>query len=247
MITKTCVILCGGKGTRLYGNGALQSKPLTLLGDKPILEHLVDYMIRQGFDDFILLCGFLIDDYKKWINNKGEYYSNKDIKINIVDTGADTATGERILRAKDYIKNDFILTYGDGLADIDFVDMEKYLRECDTPKMIVTVIHPPARFGVISLTESSGSRVCIVSKFNEKPNRSDWINGGFIFCSRIFIDYIQSGDTFERETIKRFMNNHNIYAYKHTGNWECLDTPADLEHLEHLWNNNLDFWSGKNK
>jgi len=220
------VILAGGLGTRLAEYTDKIPKPMVQLGVKPILSHIMNFYQSYGHDDFIIASG-----YKKEIIN--EYYKNsKEFKnLKIVDTGKDTMTGGRLLRLKSYFNEgeDFFMTYGDGLCSLNLDDLKKF--HTNHKKIAtVTAVHPPVRFGELEIIGDD------VIEFEEKPQaKAGWINGGYFMLNYKVFDYIKNDQTlFEKEPMKKLLNNENLKAYKYEGFWKCMDTLRDKIDIEKI-------------
>jgi len=228
------IILCGGLGSRLSEETKITPKPMARIGNKPILNHIIDIYKHYGFNKFILALGYK----SKFIKNY--YYSNKiDSKLELVYTGKNTLTGGRLLRLKKYFNKSetFMLTYGDGVTS---QNINKLVRFHKLHKKIATMtaVRPPARFGELKL---SGNKIL---KFEEKSQVSNnWINGGFfVFNSEIF-DFIKSDQTMlEREPLEKLAKIGELVAFKHHGFWQCMDTMRDKILLNKLWKENKAPW-----
>lgn len=217
------VILAGGLGTRLAEETETKPKPMVEIGGKPILWHIMQIYSAQGFDEFIICLGYkgyLIKEYFKDYPN-----------IILADTGEDTQTGGRIKRIEKYIDDTFMLTYGDGLADINLKALLRF-HESHDMAATVTAVNPPARFG--NLTIDRNNRV---NAFTEKPFGNEWINGGFFVLEPEVIDYIKGNVAWEQEPLNRLASSGQLAAYKHTGFWKCMDTLRNKMDLEELWEN----------
>ena len=228
------VILAGGLGTRLAEYTDKIPKPMVQLGAKPILSHIMNFYQSYGHDDFIIASG-----YKKEIIN--EYYKNsKEFKnLKIVDTGKDTMTGGRLLRLKSYFNEgeDFFMTYGDGLCSLNLDDLEKF--HTNHKKIAtVTAVHPPVRFGELEIIGDD------VIEFEEKPQaKAGWINGGYFMLNYKVFDYIKNDQTlFEKEPMKKLLNNENLKAYKYEGFWKCMDTLRDKIDIEKILIDKGEIW-----
>jgi len=216
------VILAGGFGTRIAeANGP---KPMVNIGNKPILYHIINYYKKFGYNDFIVALGYKGD----FIRKKFKKYK---FNIQFVDTGLNTMTGGRIKKLKKYLNNErFMLTYGDGLSN---VNLSKLLKLHIASKKIATVtaVHPPARFGEIVIKSNR------VAEFNEKiQSKQNWINGGFFVFEPEFLNYIKSDQTsLEAEPLTKISKEGLLGAYKHEKFWQCMDTMKDKKYLEELW------------
>jgi len=217
------VILAGGLGTRISEYTKTIPKPMVKISNKPILIHIMKHFSNYGFKDFFIALGYkgnIIKDYFKK-NNFGW-------NINLIDTGKKTMTGGRIKRLKKYLDTDkFLLTYGDGVSN---VNLKKLVNFHNNNKSLVTLtaVRPQARFGAI---EIKGTKV---SYFKEKSRLNEsWINGGFFVMEPEIFNYIKNDQTFlEREPLEKLGKRKKLFAYKHTGYWQCMDTVRDREILQ---------------
>ena len=241
------VILCGGQGTRLREETEYRPKPLVMVGDRPILWHIMKLYSHYGFHEFILCLGYKGDMIKNYFLNYDElahdftlqlgsgkkeiyHHANKtpDWNITLADTGQTCETGSRIARIQTYIGNDeeFFLTYGDAVADVNIADLYRYHRE--KGKMVtVTGIQPLNPFGVLKTQEG------VVTSFTEKPQSQDWTNGGFFVCNKRVFDFLSlDGSTvFEQEPLRQIALKGQFAIYQHNKFWYCVDT---MKHLEDL-------------
>lgn len=250
------VILAGGFGTRLSEETDIRPKPMVEVGGKPILWHIMKIYSNYGYKDFIICCGYkgyLIKEYfinyvkhmcditvdlKSGDINVHKNYS-EDWNVTLVDTGLNTMTGGRIKRVKDYIGNErFLLTYGDGVADINIKELVEFHKDnCNLAT--VTSVQPSGRFGALKISKNNK-----VESFIEKPSGDGaWINGGFFVCEPIVIDYIEGDKTvWEKEPLESLANKGFLQAYKHYGFWKPMDTLRDKTELEALWANGKAPW-----
>ena len=216
------VILAGGFGTRIAeANGP---KPMVNIGNKPILYHIINYYKKFGYNDFIVALGYKGDFIKK-------KFKKYKFNIQFVDTGLNTMTGGRVKKLKKYLNNErFMLTYGDGLSN---VNLSKLLKHHIASKKIATVtaVHPPARFGEIVIKSNR------VAEFNEKiQSKQNWINGGFFVFEPEFLNYIKGDQiSLEAEPLTTISKKGLLAAYKHENFWQCMDTMKDKNYLEELW------------
>lgn len=250
------VILAGGKGYRLSEETLHTPKPIVNIGEKPMLWHIMKYFSCFGFNDFIVCGGYKFYLIKEFYANY--WMHNSDILVNtasnvirplkpsgdsweilMVDTGLDTETGGRLLRLKDHIKDDtFIMTYGDGLADINLSELVNF-HKLHGRLATVTGVKTPGRFGVLN---TSGETV---KSFSEKTDTVDsWVSGGFFVLSKKVLNYIDHGDetVWEKSPLERLAGEDQLRVYKHHGNWKCMDTLRDKIELEEKWKNNQAFW-----
>jgi len=222
------VILCGGRGARLQEHTASIPKPLVEIGGLPILWHVVQIYAAQGFADFVLATGYrgeLIEEFtaaQPW---------PAGVRVECVDTGAETPTGGRIHALRDRLGGrPFCATYADGVADIR-LDALIASHEQGGALATMTVVRPQLQFGVTELDEASGR----VTGFREKPRSEHWINGGFFVCEPAVLDYLSSDSVLEREPLERLAANGELAAYRHDGFWDCMDTYKDAVLLNDLW------------
>lgn len=230
------VILCGGYGTRLSQETRIKPKPMVKIGKIPILQHIMNIYSKHGFDNFILALGYKGHFIKKYFKNK----KKKNLKL--VDTGTNTLTGGRLLRLKKFFREgeNFMLTYGDGLSNQNLKKLLKFhLKHKKIATM--TVVRPPVRFGEVKLKGN------LVSMFKEKPQSSTaWINGGFFVFNYKIFDFIKNDKIMlEREPMEKLQKIKELYGYKHTGFWQCMDTLRDKNYLNKLYKSNKLAWLKK--
>jgi glucose-1-phosphate cytidylyltransferase len=221
------IILAGGLGTRIFEYTHKIPKPMIKIGGVPLLTHIMRLYASYGFDEFIIAAG-----YKKQLIQK-YYFKSKEFKnLKIVDTGQKTMTGGRIKRLKKFINKDedFFLTYGDGLSNINLNQLLKFHFK-HKKIATVTAVRPPVRFGEILIKNSR------VSSFKEKPEpKSSWINGGFFLLNYKVFDYIKNDQTsFEKQPMEKLSSSKNLMAYKHFGFWKCMDNVGDKNYLEKIY------------
>ncbi len=219
------VILAGGFGTRLSEYTDSIPKPMVPIGNKPIIEHIMEIYASYGHKEFFIALGYKGEIIKNYFKN-----FKKKWKINLIDTGVDTYTGGRLLRLKKYLsKETFLLTYGDGLSNIDINKLIKFHNE---HKKIVTIsaVRPPARFGSLSLNGSE------ILKFKEKTQLGEsWINGGFFVMSPKFFKYLKNDKTvLESKPLETVTQFKEIKAYRHEGFWQCMDHKLDKDLLDQM-------------
>lgn len=246
-----CVILAGGRGSRISEETSTRPKPMVEIGGHPILWHIMQHYAHYGFDDFVLALGYKADVIKKYILEYHLMNSSIEVsmgtgdvtglsdciapanwQVSLVDTGLKTQTGGRIKRLKSILGNErFMLTWGDGLSDLNLHDLLKF-HEAHGKLATVTAVRPPARFGHL---EIDGDQVV---EFSEKPQtREGWINGAFFVLEPQVLDYIDDDTThFEREPMERLAQDGQLMAYRHDGFWQCMDTLRDKVLLDRLWN-----------
>ena len=227
------VILAGGKGSRLTEYTKTIPKPMVKIGNKTILEHIIDYYKKFGLEEFIIASGYkskIIEDYFK---------NKKNIKI--INTGLNTLTGLRLKKIQRYLNKTFMLTYGDGLSDIN---LNKLLLFHKKNKKLVTLtsVHPPARFGELEIKKN------LVSKFEEKPQlQKGWINGGFFVIESQFSNYLKPTENvmLEREPLSVLVKQKQLAAFCHKGFWYCMDNLRDKNVLEGLYKSKKAPWLKK--
>jgi len=227
------VILCGGYGTRLSEETTIKPKPMVKIGNKPILEHIMSIYEYYGYNQFILALGYKSEYIKK-------YYKNKRKKnINLIYTGKDTKTGGRLLRLKNYLKNEktFMLTYGDGISNINIKQAIKFHK--DHGKIAtITAVRPPLSFGELKISRNK------VRSFKEKPQVGQgWVNGGFFIFNNEVLNFIKDDQTMlEREPLEKLTMAGQLMAFEHKGFWKCMDTMRDKILLNKLWNEGNALW-----
>ena len=242
-------ILAGGRGTRLAEETSTRPKPMVEIGSRPILWHIMSIYAAHDVTDFVIACGYKGEMIKEYFHHYR--FHNSDFTISLadgtidmmsnsvpewsvalLDTGLDTSTGGRVLRMREALGDQtFMLTYGDGVADIDLGALLDFHR-AHGRLATVTAVRPPARFGGLSLDGD------FVREFSEKPQtEAGWINGGFfVFEPKVF-DYITDDDSvLEGEPLERLADDGELVAFRHTGFWQPMDTLREKEHLESLWN-----------
>ncbi len=250
------VILAGGFGTRISEESQKLPKPMIEIGDKPILWHIIKEYSHYGFNEFIICLGYKQQIIKEYFSNY--YLNNSDItfdmknndiivhktcsepwKITLVDTGLYTMTGGRIKRIKEYIKDDtFLLTYGDGVCDINIKDLVKF-HKSHKKLATVTAVQPGGKFGALSIDDSDK-----ITSFVEKSKEDGgWINGGYMVLSTKVFDYLKDDSTvFEKEPLEKLAKEGQLVAYKYDGFWQCMDTLKDKNYLDKLLENNEAPW-----
>jgi glucose-1-phosphate cytidylyltransferase len=242
------IILAGGLGTRLAEETSARPKPMVEIGGKPILWHIMQLYASHGFNDFLIACGYKGEMIKEYFHNylvhNSDLFLNlkdgyckvanstvPDWQIGLIDTGLNTLTGGRVRRLQNLLDNQtFLVTYGDGLADIDLKALLKFHRS-HGKIATVTAVSPIARFGSLELNGDC------VARFAEKPQTGEgWINGGFFVFEPKVLEYI-AGDqtTLEGEPLERLAADGQLMAYRHTGFWHPMDTLRDKQLLESLW------------
>jgi len=250
------LILAGGLGSRLSEETTLKPKPMVEIGGKPILWHIMKIYSSYGFNDFVILCGYkgyIIKEYfahyflhmadmtVDMTSNTITHHDNhaEPWKVTMVDTGLDTLTGGRIKRVQKYIGNEpFMLTYGDGVADIDINKLVEF-HKSHGKLITMTSVLPEGRFGALNINNSN-----MVNSFQEKPKGDgSWINGGFFVCQPEVFNYLENDTTiFEREPLEKLAHEEELYTYKHYGFWRPMDTLRDKTLLEDMIEKNTAPW-----
>jgi glucose-1-phosphate cytidylyltransferase len=240
------VILAGGYGTRLSELTERTPKPLVEVGNRPIIWHIMSYYAKFGHTDFIVPLGYKGEKLKEYFRNITSYQSNislnlksgafisiseplPDWRITFVDTGLDTATGGRLLGVKELLDDEFLMTYGDGLSDVDIDSLIKQHHE-NNLLATVTAVRPPARFGYLEIEN------LLVNQFDEKTIKNDvWINGGFFVLKKTALDFISSPDMpFEADPLSKLASMGKLGAFKHYGFWHPMDTLKDKRELDEI-------------
>lgn len=246
-------ILCGGKGSRMKELTDDIPKPLAMIGDKPILWHIMKTYHYYGFNDFVLLLGYKGEKIKeyfmdyKWKNNNITLHEDGSCevlepsekwKVTLVNTGLETMTGGRIIKAKPLLKDEsFMLTYGDGLADINLkalVDFHNNKKKAAT----VTGIKKKNQYGVLSMEND------IATQFIEKPENNEIINGGFFIFNKEIFDYLGDSDQciLEKEPLVNLVKDRQLAVYRHDGFWTAMDTYKDVLDVNKLWERDEALW-----
>jgi glucose-1-phosphate cytidylyltransferase len=250
------VILAGGFGTRLSEETTLRPKPMVEIGGKPILWHIMNIYAAQGIEEFIIAAGYKAEVIKEYFLNF--YAINNDMtidlstgrttihegnqpnwKAHIIDTGLNTQTGGRLRRLKKWLKDgeDFMFTYGDGVADINIGELLAFHRS-HGKLATVTTVRSPSRFGRISFEGDQ------ITDFYEKPEAAEgWINGGYFVLKSNVIDYIEGDETiWERGPVERLARDGQLMGFRHYGFWSCMDTLKEKNFLEGLWDTGKASW-----
>ena len=222
------ILLAGGFGTRLSEYTKTIPKPMITVGGKPIILHIMKHYAKYGFKDFYIALGYKSEIIKKFFNKK--FF---DWNISLIETGTNTMTGGRLKRLQKYIGNEtFMMTYGDGLSNINLKNLLKFHKK-NKKLVTLTAVRPPARFGALKIKGHQ------VTYFKEKTKLDEgWINGGFFVMEPNFINFIKKDNTFlEREPLEIVTKKKQLVAYKHEGFWQCMDTKRDRDKLNKILNN----------
>jgi len=250
------VILCGGFGTRLREGTEFRPKPMIMIGEKPILWHIMKLYSHYGLYDFILCLGYKGEVIKnffleydlvnsdftirlgtKEITRHSILDDESDWQVTLADTGNGTLTGGRVKKIEKYIDEDtFIVTYGDGLSDINLSELIRFHKE-KGKIATVTGVRPVTRFGELSVDGD------LVKTFSEKPQIANgWISGGFFVFQRKIFDYLDEQCMLERAPLEKLAQENQLAVYKHSGYWRCMDTYRDLESLNQEWASGRPGW-----
>jgi glucose-1-phosphate cytidylyltransferase len=242
------VLLAGGFGTRLGEETDIKPKPMVVVGDKPIIWHIMKYYSSFGINEFVICLGYKGYAFKEFFANYMLHMSDVTIdvvkntievhkntaepwKITLVETGLESMTGGRLKRVADYLGDeDFCMTYGDGVADVDIAELIKSHR-ASGKLATMTAVQPPGRFGALGIENN------LVTSFQEKPvGDGGWINGGFFVLNPKVIDYIDGDSTvWEQYPLKQLAADRQLNCYQHNGFWQCMDTIRDKKLLEDEW------------
>ena len=250
------VILAGGKGTRISEESTLKPKPLIEIGQMPIIWHIMKLYSYFGINEFIICCGYKGYLIKEYFSNYSLHRSDITIdifkntidvhkknaenwRITLVDTGQETFTGGRILRIKNYVNEDFLLTYGDGVANINVKKLINY-HKLKNKSATMTVVQPSGRFGIVDIHKKSN----LIKNFYEKPKGDGyWINGGFFVLKKNIFKYLKDDSTvWEKEPLENLSKDSELVAFHHKDFWYAMDTMRDKEYLDKLWSSNKAPW-----
>ncbi|MBI4575664.1 MAG: glucose-1-phosphate cytidylyltransferase [Planctomycetes bacterium] len=241
-------ILCGGRGTRLREETEVRPKPLVTIGGRPILWHIMRHYAHHGFKDFVLCLGYKGEMIKEYFLNyqclardftlelgsgRREFHGPDEgtsgWRVTFAETGPDTPTGGRVWRAARYLDGErFLLTYGDGLSNVDLGRLLAF-HQARSRVGTLTAVHPMSPFGVIEVEQGAAR------SFKEKPRLQGLINGGFFVFERRFLDYLREDSVLEEEPLRRLSAEGQLAAYEHDDFWACMDTYKDVERLHRLW------------
>lgn len=251
------LILAGGLGSRLSEETTLKPKPMVEIGGRPILWHIMKIYSHYGYNDFIIMCGYkgyMIKEYFAnyyrhesdmtidMANNSIQFHKNnaEPWKVTLVDTGAETMTGGRVKRVQDYVGNEpFMLTYGDGVGNVNIAELVKY-HQSHGKLITMTSVQPEGKFGALKIDQDNN-----ILSFQEKPKGDgSWINAGFFVCQPEVFDYIpQCDDTFfEKAPLENLAKDLQLVSYKHEGFWKPMDTLRDKIQLEEMIDNKTAPW-----
>jgi len=248
------ILLAGGFGTRISEETHLKPKPMVEIGDYPILWHIMKSYSFHGFNEFVVACGYkgyVIKEYfanyflhKSNVtfdlaNNKMDVHNSdsEPWKISLVDTGQNTMTGGRVKRLRDYVGDTFMLTYGDGVSNVDIAKLVDF-HKSHGKLVTVTAVQPSGRFGALEMDQNS------VKSFLEKPKGDGaWINGGFFVCDRKIMEYITNDSTvWEQDPLQNLAKDGELMAFHHEGFWKPMDTLRDRNDLSKMWDSGKAEW-----
>lgn len=231
------VILAGGFGTRLSEETDVIPKPMVKIGNIPILRHIMNYYMKYGHSDFVIALGYKSEVIFEYFSELKVSEPTLEWNVTLVDTGLHTLTGGRIKKLEDFLEDQFMLTYGDGLSNVNLLlllEQHKASQKIAT----LTAVHPPARFGTIQVENG------LVTKFAEKdPGDAGWINGGFFCMSKEICSFIDGDNiSLEAEPLEKLVAMNQLGAYEHSGWWQPMDTLRDKKTLESIWSENKVPW-----
>lgn len=222
------IILCGGQGMRMKEETEFKPKPLVSVGGKPILSHIMKIYAHHGYNEFVLPLGYkgnMIRDYFSKPKNLSASSS-----VIFADTGINTLIADRILRVRKYITEDeFMLTYGDGVADVDIKELVRFHRRQGTIGTI-TGVHPYSKYGLVAINPKSK----LVTAFDQKPRLKDYVSGGFMIFNKKAFDYFRPGEM-EDAALARMAEDGQLSMFEHNGFWKAMDTHREREELNELW------------
>ena len=251
------IILCGGLGTRLREETEFRPKPLVEVGGRPILWHIMKLYAHHGFRDFVLTLGYRGQKIKEYFLNYEamnndfticlgrqhrvsyhDEHQEQDFHVTLAETGLETLTGGRVKQVQRYVEGDtFMVTYGDGVADVDLRALLDF-HHSHGRMATVTTVRPVSRFGVLEVGDGGG-----VTSFAEKPQLDGWVSAGFFIFNREFFDYLEGEDCFfERAPLERLASEGQLMAYRHEGFFFAMDTYREYEYLNQLWSSGEAPW-----
>lgn len=241
------VILAGGLGTRLSEETSTIPKPMVEVGGRPIIWHIMKILAHNGINDFIICCGYKGYVIKEYFDNYHRHMddftiqldsgkkttlkkSSENWNVTLIDTGSDTQTGGRLRRIRNHISDTFLMTYGDGVSDVNITDLVKF-HQSKAKQATLTAVQPPGRFGALELNGD------MVNRFQEKPvGDGSWINGGFFILEPETMDLIEGDSSvWEDKPLQTLARQSQLSAYRHDGFWRPMDTLRDKHALEELW------------
>ena len=219
------IILCGGIGTRLKEETEFKPKPMVKIGEKPLLWHIMKIYSHYGFNNFVIALGYKGEMIKEYFSNNND----DNFNLTMVDTGQESLTGERVRRLKEYIKDDiFMLTYGDGVADINIKELLGFHKKQNTLATI-TGVHPRHKYGLVKIDGNN-----LVKEFYQKPTLPDVVNGGFMVLSKKVFDYIKK-DSMIEDIFLPLIQKKQLSVYRHNSFWFAVDTYKEYEDLNKMW------------
>lgn len=250
------VLLCGGLGTRLREETEYRPKPMVEIGGRPVLWHIMKLFAHHGLTDFVLCTGYRGQMIKEWFLHYEAWSSDFTItlgdhssvrfhrshletgwEVTVTDTGLETQTGGRVKRAERYLAGDrFIVTYGDGLSDVDLTALLKFHAE-HGKIATVTTTRPLSRFGIVDVEPDD-----TVRRFREKPQGDEWVSSGFFVFEREFLGYLDDNAVLEQAPLERLASEGQIAAYRHDGFWQPMDTYREFLMLQELWDSGKAPW-----
>jgi glucose-1-phosphate cytidylyltransferase len=250
------VILCGGLGTRLAEETSIKPKPMVEIGGRPILWHIMKIYEKHNFTDFVLALGYkgeyIKDYFLNYHSRQSDLYidlrsgnvnfsnpNSEEWSVSLINTGEKTLTGGRLLRLKNFLKdeNTFMLTYGDGVSNIDITELLKF-HKSHGKIATISAVKPSARFGGLKIDDGK------VTNFKEKPQSGEgYINGGFFVFNKEIFNFIKDdNEMLEHDPLEKLVELNELMAYQHEGYWQCMDTIRDKESLQALWDTDNAYW-----
>ena len=250
------VILCGGLGTRLAEETSVKPKPMVEIGGRPILWHIMKIYEKHNFNDFVLALGYkgeyIKDYFLNYHSRQSDLYidlrsgnvnfsnpNSEEWSVALINTGEKTLTGGRLLRLQNYLKDEktFMLTYGDGVSNIDITELLKF-HKSHGKIATISAVKPSARFGGLKIDEGK------VTNFKEKPQSGEgYINGGFFIFNKEIFNFIKDdNEMLEHDPLEKLVELNELMAYQHEGYWQCMDTIRDKESLQSLWDTDNAYW-----